>query len=912
MFTLKIGIYVNSVPYTPDTILLKTSLGGSESAQVYMARELVKLGHRVVVYTRMEAKYRGEYDGVTYLPWEYLERHDEFDVFIALRYTEILKYPIITQLKVAWFQDMLIYKNAVLETLFDVEEIFLVSKWQHAHYLDQAPELSDASVFIAYNGIHLPTIEEALHNVAKVPNRLIHISRPERGLGALIPIFKQMRQSRPELELFVARYYSMYEPQMTADLEYFDSLVQQTENCHFLGHLNKQQLYQQIAQAKLMVYPNFDPYFRETFCIAAIESQACGTPIVCSNVGALQETVGTPSTKIEGDYNDGTYTEQFISKVFELLDNQEYYEDIQQQGKQYVEKFDYRLLARQWTEHFEEVFHERRLNRTNDVYRALTYRSDWLAAYRLAQDSKQTEWLAQCNEKIQSLSLIDATILYFELTQSHLELYESFIRQENRQAVVIIGNRISQHAISLALRNPQIQVAGIDFDITSIDTARSYVQKHLVTNIRFMSCALKDASSIQLDWSPDYIIVHGSLDGMVDYVEFINNLEAALMTKGRMLFMVPAGPSADVKTTIHYFSESDLLKIFGSKDNCQIKFIDLDYNARGDVIGNRIVTYLVEPGRRTGERDLDKAITVIRPYRSIAACIITFNNAHDISRCLNSIKEIVDHIYVTDSGSTDKTLSIIEQYPNVTIRRTDPLDVETGFERLRNESIRGVSENWILWLDPDEYLLGANQLRKYCGDSIYNAYHIGQHNFSIDIDKGLLSVEWPPRLYRNHRGYQFWGLIHEFPAPGLNDEIAPRLAVRDVHIAHLGYMDSAIRSQKVIERNMHLVSADRLKYPDRDIGPYYETREVFNAAMYLYHSGKVTDAQTAFELIIRLYDKYFPAGREEHFEECFYFFQEALRRLDIPSQTVGVALDAMTDSSNKMPTRTILIREKCL
>ena len=43
---------------------------------------------------------------------------------------------------------------------------------------------------------------------------------------------------------------------------------------------------------------------------------------------------------------------------------------------------------------------------------------------------------------------------------------------------------------------------------------------------------------------------------------------------------------------------------------------------------------------------------------SIAAIILTYNEEKHISRCINSVKNVCDEIWVIDSFSTDKTCEI--------------------------------------------------------------------------------------------------------------------------------------------------------------------------------------------------------------------------------------------------------------
>jgi hypothetical protein len=59
---LMICIHCGGLPFNGETIPSGKSLGGSESAAYFMAKELVKLGHKVVVFTNMPKP--GKWDGV--------------------------------------------------------------------------------------------------------------------------------------------------------------------------------------------------------------------------------------------------------------------------------------------------------------------------------------------------------------------------------------------------------------------------------------------------------------------------------------------------------------------------------------------------------------------------------------------------------------------------------------------------------------------------------------------------------------------------------------------------------------------------------------------------------------------------------------------------------------------------------
>ena len=62
---MQIVLHAGGIPFNGNTIK-ERSLGGSESAAYYTAKEFASRGHQVVVFT--EHQEGGEFDGVTYVP----------------------------------------------------------------------------------------------------------------------------------------------------------------------------------------------------------------------------------------------------------------------------------------------------------------------------------------------------------------------------------------------------------------------------------------------------------------------------------------------------------------------------------------------------------------------------------------------------------------------------------------------------------------------------------------------------------------------------------------------------------------------------------------------------------------------------------------------------------------------------
>jgi hypothetical protein len=65
---MKIVMYVAGMTFNGNTIKEGKSLGGSESAGYYVARELAKLGHDVTMFSSIQPEESKFYEGVLYVP----------------------------------------------------------------------------------------------------------------------------------------------------------------------------------------------------------------------------------------------------------------------------------------------------------------------------------------------------------------------------------------------------------------------------------------------------------------------------------------------------------------------------------------------------------------------------------------------------------------------------------------------------------------------------------------------------------------------------------------------------------------------------------------------------------------------------------------------------------------------------
>lgn len=139
------------------------------------------------------------------------------------------------------------------------------------------------------------------------------------------------------------------------------------------------------------------------------------------------------------------------------------------------------------------------------------------------------------------------------------------------------------------------------------------------------------------------------------------------------------------------------------------------------------------------------------------------NESHVIERMLNSIKNFADGIVLIDTGSTDNTIEVVENWGKnndiETYVVSRPFD---NFENSRNFSINKAKEIFLskndghtyygFWLDADEQLVVDPSFDKQkCDKDLYmfNTY-IGAMKYTRN------------EFYRLDKQFEFYGPVHEF------------------------------------------------------------------------------------------------------------------------------------------------------
>ena len=220
--------------------------------------------------------------------------------------------------------------------------------------------------------------------------------------------------------------------------------------------------------------------------------------------------------------------------------------------------------------------------------------------------------------------------------------------------------------------------------------------------------------------------------------------------------------------------------------------------------------------------------------------MIVKNEEKVIGRCLDSISDIVDEIIIVDTGSTDKTKSIVSQY-------TDKIyDFEwvNDFAKARNYSFSKATKEYVFWLDADDVVLEEDRKKliklKEGMDGTVDVYTM-IYNYSQDENGMPLIIQRRERIVKRENNYQWLSPIHEVIVPSGN------IVDTDIVITHEKHeIKDVNRNLKIFEEMIK----NHVKFDDRQ--EYCYAKELY----FLQHIPEAIEQYNKFiSKYIKEYDK---------------------------------------------------------
>ena len=149
---------------------------------------------------------------------------------------------------------------------------------------------------------------------------------------------------------------------------------------------------------------------------------------------------------------------------------------------------------------------------------------------------------------------------------------------------------------------------------------------------------------------------------------------------------------------------------------------------------------------------------------TVSLCMIVKDEEDVLARCLESVSDLVDEIVIVDTGSTDRTREIAEQFTN----RVYDFTWADDFAAARNYSFSLAGKDYCMWLDADDVLLDADRAafaaQKETLDPDVTVV-MAKYNTGFDGEGNVTFSYFRERLIKNHAGMRWEGAVHEAVTP---------------------------------------------------------------------------------------------------------------------------------------------------
>lgn len=935
---LDVVFCVPGLPFDGNT--LKTqSLGGSESAGLYLARALAKRQHRVKMFCG--APQTELIDGVEYRPiqtWQQFSISAVHDINIVQRAPELFQTRLSSKLNVLWCHDLALKRTANVHkaTSWNVDKVALLSKFMVDQY-QSIIGTPDQYIFQTRNGFDFDAQPLPIKPWAQRDQKLLlYAARPERGLDVLVrKVFPAMLERDPLLKLAVCTYAN---PTQFEDGEWYQALMRDiaaNKSITMLPAQTKAQLYDLMNMAALYVYPTpgeASPEFREVSCIAALEAQACGLPFLSTGAGALAETAArSPVRQAEGELGGMADT------ALTLLSDEAMWTDYQ------VSQFSHLKLGRySWdevAEDWEHMFLEE-LDRNNDDPTRL---AAWF--YKRSEIDGAERALAKVPDGENPIAdnlkaLIEEKYYFRENEQIYAEHYDILGKDTDRDlAAKDLAGVFSKEWIEtnpeprftvlrglIAEQGAEIQnifdygcghgwspiylhnnldmpVYGLDVDPGAIRWANHWAAK-FATDKRACHFTEYPATALQA-WPQampaggyDAMVCSEVLEHVIDPYTFLERGERAVKKNGWVFITVPFGPWEydgpnwyTYRCHIREFSSADLHEMLGHKPGFSCGgVVNASHWSLGDPVGFYAVKYRADhtPVKRI---DWERKLRIQRPKQTLSVNVIAGPGADEtLGWCLSSVRHIADEIVIGDTGLTEHGRAVALSHGACLVPAPDPK--REGFDAARNAALDASHGEWVLWIDSDERLIDAAGVNQFLRQNQFAGYTINQHHMTIDSP---IPTDTPVRMFRTDpdaqgRKIRFRGFVHEHPEIEENKGPGVVCILSTAHIAHLGYVNNGQRIQRFY-RNRPLLLEDRRRNPDRVLGIYLEARDnstLMNEALRRSNGQITSEVRALAESTVALVRKYWAMGVPLVNIDPTAFYSDALRVL-------GQGFDAHVD-----------------
>ena len=192
-------------------------------------------------------------------------------------------------------------------------------------------------VFQVPNALDITSLSE--NEDRRYPKQVIFAGRLsiEKGINTLIEIGKKLPSN---IQLIILG--TGPEEQKIKDL------AKNKKNVHYLGYQNKKNTISLIRGSDILIQPSL----KEGISSTILESMACGTIVIASNVGGNTELI---ENRVNGIIKDSNDSDSFVEEIITLFNNTELRQSLENQAQNTVKKYDWNQIGNLYLNIYEFV-----------------------------------------------------------------------------------------------------------------------------------------------------------------------------------------------------------------------------------------------------------------------------------------------------------------------------------------------------------------------------------------------------------------------------------------------------------------------------------------------------------------------------------------------------------------------------
>ena len=313
--------------------------GGILNSLTIIPKYLASKGHSVTVKCSISEKQT--VDGVLYMPVGLMEPIPKWDLVIVNRNginNYIVDYAHGIGTKVVWWLHDIVDMRYLEDSSFKrVDKIIALSEYCKTSY-SQFYDIPEDKFVVIPNGVDKKRFYPGKYE-DRQKYKMIWASAPIKGFLPLLDVWSNVKRHFPDAELIVYASQQLHDKQNTSEQGAFLDKIQQMDAL-VVQPVSQEVLAEKMREAWCLLMPNSYP---EMCSNLMLQAQACGLPVISSNIGSASELIQNNETGIITDFYPHDlflWIKKYVESTIKLFQDEALHKKISEQAPRDVKSWE--------------------------------------------------------------------------------------------------------------------------------------------------------------------------------------------------------------------------------------------------------------------------------------------------------------------------------------------------------------------------------------------------------------------------------------------------------------------------------------------------------------------------------------------------------------------------------------------